>query len=638
MNNIIKNIAVLVSCIDEEYQNKIICGINDYAQDNGYNISVFTAFGGNLKNPKQDIGEYNIFNLINFEMFSGVILLTNTITSKIVKQKIIQTVNRSNICTISIDNTLLDTYNIGIDNFEAMSKLVTHFIEYHKFTKINYISGMDDNCESKSRLEAYKSVLMQHNISIEEERIYHGNFRYDAGVDAVEKFINSNLDLPQAIVCANDVMALSTIKALKSHGIRVPEDICVSGFDRIYDAKNYFPEITTIERPLYEIGRLACEKINKHLRGIEQKQSENIHTKAIFTQSCGCHSFEMESIDEFRIKSYNRMSQYRNGIINMNLMASDLAETSSFNEVIDKLSHYVLDIECEEFYLCLCENWHSTYDSEKGFMDNITIEGYPNNMVCMLSYKDGVFNKNPIKFNTKYMTPNTDLNTNGNVYYYTPIHFHEKCLGYCIIGNSNFPLNSPMYHSWIVNISTCIENIRNKLSLEHMVNELDKLYVIDNLSKIYNRNGFSRFASEIYKQASINKDDIVVLFIDLDGLKYINDKFGHNEGDNAILTVAEAIKYCCINGEVFARFGGDEFVIFSSKYSEDDAKVLCSKIEKYLNNYNEKSDKPYKVRASMGYHITVADNNIPINNIISIADAKMYELKKLHKKHRGQPI
>lgn len=171
-----------------------------------------------------------------------------------------------------------------------------------------------------------------------------------------------------------------------------------------------------------------------------------------------------------------------------------------------------------------------------------------------------------------------------------------------------------------------------------MVNELDKLYVIDNLSKIYNRNGFSRFASEIYKQASINKDDIVVIFIDLDGLKYINDKFGHNEGDNAILTVAEAIKYCCINGEVFARFGGDEFVIFSSKYSEDDAKALCSKIEKYLNNYNEKSDKPYKVRASMGYHITVADNNIPINNIISIADAKMYELKKLHKKHRGQPV
>lgn len=638
MNNIIKKIAVLVSCIDEEYQNKIICGITDYAKDKGYNISIFNAFGGNLKNSKQDIGEYNIFNLINFEMFNGVILLTNTITSETVKQKIIKTVNRSNICTISIDNTLLDTYNIGIDNFEAMSKLVTHFIEYHKFTRINYISGMDDNCDSQSRLDAYKSILTKHNIPIEEERIYHGNFRYDAGIEAVKKFINSNLDLPQAIVCANDVMALSTIKALKSYGIKVPQDICVSGFDRIYDAKNYFPQITTIERPLYEIGRLACEKINKHLQGIEQKQSENIHTKAIFTQSCGCHGSKIESIDEFRIKSYNRMLQYRNGIMDMNLMASDLAETSSFNDVIDKLSHYVLDIECTEFYLCLCENWRSTYDSEKGFIDSIVTEGYPTNMICMLSYKNGIFDKNPVKFNSKCMFPSTNIDDNGNIYYYSPIHFHEKCLGYCIIGNSNFPLNNPMYHSWIVNISTCIENIRNKLSLEHMVNELDKLYVIDNLSKIYNRNGFFRFANEIYQSASINKDDIIVIFIDLDGLKYINDKFGHNEGDNAILTTAEAIKYCCTSGEVFARFGGDEFVIFSSKYSEDDAKKLCSKIEKYLNNYNEKSDKPYKVHASMGYHITVADSNIPINHIISIADAKMYELKKIHKKHRGQAV
>jgi diguanylate cyclase (GGDEF)-like protein len=351
----------------------------------------------------------------------------------------------------------------------------------------------------------------------------------------------------------------------------------------------------------------------------------------------------VEPIDEFRIKSYNRMSQYRNGIIDMNYMAVDLAETSNFEEVIQKISKYVLNIECEEFYLCLCDGWRSTYDSERGFIDTIITDGYTQSMLCMLSYRDGKFNTEPFTFNSADMTPNRETlyysqGTGGNVYYYAPIHFNEKCLGYCIIGNSTFPLHSPMYHSWIVNLSNCIENIRNKLSLEHMVNELDRLYVVDNLSKIYNRNGFYRFANDIYLQSARDGEEVMVLFIDLDGLKYVNDKFGHHEGDHAILTVAETIRKCCTHGEVFARFGGDEFVIFASNYTDVEAKALCYSIEEKFIEYNESSEKPYKVGASMGYHITVADENIPIANIISIADSKMYELKKKRRKNRGMPV
>lgn len=634
----IYNIAVIVSCIDEEYQNKILCGITDYAKINDFNVSIFNAFGGNFKSIKQDVGEYNIYNLINYTTFDGIILLTNTITSEEVKNKIIQSAKDSNVCTVSIDNPLLDTYNIGIDNFEAMYKMVSHFIEHHNFTRINYVSGMDDNCDSQIRLDAYKKVLMEHNIPVQNERIYHGSFRYDDGVNAIEHFLNSNVEMPQAIVCANDVMALASIKTLQSHGLNVPIDVCVSGFDRIYDARNYYPEISTVERPLYEIGQLACEKINKHLQRTPQEPCETLKTNVIFTQSCGCSMHKLEHINEFRIKSYNKLSQYRSGVINMNLMACDLAETSSMEEVLEKVSYYVKSIECSEFYLCLCENWHSSYDAERGFIDNSITYGYTDDMLCMLSYKDGSFDTTAFNFSSKDMSPNFNISDGGNVYYYSPIHFHEKCLGYCIVGNSNYPLQSPVYHSWIVNLSTCIENIINKISLKNMVDQLDRLYVIDNLSKIYNRNGFSRFGGEIYRKACERKSDIMVLFIDLDGLKYINDKFGHHEGDNAIIEVANSIRQCCSNGEICARFGGDEFLVFASDYSPDDVKVLCENIEEKLKFYNSKSDKPYKVGASMGYHITTADENIPISRIISIADSKMYELKKQRRKMRGQSV
>jgi diguanylate cyclase (GGDEF)-like protein len=226
----------------------------------------------------------------------------------------------------------------------------------------------------------------------------------------------------------------------------------------------------------------------------------------------------------------------------------------------------------------------------------------------------------------------------GKVYWVSPIHFHEKCLGYCVIQGCDYPLINPMFRTWISNVSTTVENLRNKTSLKNVIHELDKLYVIDNLSKIYNRNGFSRATENIYQDACQNKDDIMVLFIDLDGLKYINDKFGHKEGDNAIIEVANVIKKCCTHGEVFARFGGDEFVVFSSNYDSIQVEILCENINEEFQRYNAKSGKAYNIGASMGYHITTADSNISINNIINIADAKMYELKKRHNKARGQKV
>lgn len=637
--NKIKNVAVLVSCMDEEYQNKIISGINDYAQVEEFNVYIFSAFGDGVRNPKQDVGEYNIFKLIDYRKFDGVILLTNTITSEQVKDQILEDVKRSNVCVVSVGCDLLDAYNISIDNFQAMSSMMDHFIEYHHFNRINYISGIADNNESYQRLKAYKNALTSHNIPIEEERIYHGQFRYEDGIDAIEKFLSSEIPMPQAIVCANDVMALSAIVTLTSYNFKIPQDICVSGFDRIYDARNYSPEITTVERPLYEIGRLACEKIFKHINSIPQERCDSVETRAVFTESCGCGHTENEGIDEFRARAYKMISSYREGIKSMTVMSNDLAEATSIDELLDRLKIYILSIKCEEFYLCLCENWHSSYDAELGFID-IDTDGYTKNVVCMMAYYDHEFNFNSKKFQSKNIVPNFDINDykDGKIYYVSPIHFHEKCLGYCIIQGSEYPLKDPMFRTWLNNISTAIENIRNKISLEDVIHELDKLYVIDNLSNIYNRNGFSRSAESIYATACKSKEDIMVLFIDLDGLKYINDKFGHKEGDNAIIEVANAIKKCCTDGEVYARFGGDEFVIFSINYDEDRVKRLCNNINDEFKNYNLKSGKPYKIGASMGYHITPADTNISIHNIIDIADAKMYELKKLKRKNRRQSI
>lgn len=97
MNKNLKNIVVVVSGLDEEYQHNIICGINKAARENRFNVSYFAAFGGMIKSKRFDIGEYSIYNLIDFSAFDGAILMTNTISDPDVKESIISRVKDSGI-------------------------------------------------------------------------------------------------------------------------------------------------------------------------------------------------------------------------------------------------------------------------------------------------------------------------------------------------------------------------------------------------------------------------------------------------------------------------------------------------------------------------------------------------------------
>ena len=118
------------------------------------------------------------------------------------------------------------------------------------------------------------------------------------------------------------------------------------------------------------------------------------------------------------------------------------------------------------------------------------------------------------------------------------------------------------------------------------------------------------------------------MVIDMDGLKHINDVYGHYEGDCAIKTAAGFINNCCISGEIAGRTGGDEFFIFASDYSEEKAERFISRFLNYLEAYNKNSDKPYKLELSYGTYVTEADCNTRLEDLLSVSDSRMYTQKQ----------
>ncbi len=628
------NIAVVVAGIDEEYQNNIINGINAFTRKNGINTSYFSAFGGVLESRRYDIGEYSIYNLMNLEKFDGIILMTNTICAPDEKSAIITRVQESGIPAVVFDcDEYPDFYNVSINNTAAMSDMVRHIIEKHGAKVINYISGPLSNPEARDRYNAFVSVMNEYELPVDEKRVYYGEFRSHDGRQAIEEFLESGLKLPDAFVCANDAMALSAITALEKAGFKVPDDVLVTGFDCTENARNFSPSVTSIKRPLFEAGYKACEIISDVLNGISHDKNISLEASAVFSESCGCPLNEESDFGSFKKKNFRLIERCSTNISMLNKLTAGLAETETAAENIAVISRFIEELECEKFSLCLCSEWNSISSSSSASVNINSNNGYSRVMTAPLIWENGQCRQNEF-FLCDDMFPEP-LENGGNISYFLPLHFRENCLGYCIFTNSEFPVKSLLCHSLLLSISNSAENIRKLTRLNTAVNELNKLYVVDPLCNIYNRNGFIRIADDMFRDCVKRSSKIMLAFIDMDGLKFINDNYGHNEGDFAIQRLANIIKDCCDKRSICARFGGDEFVIFGVGMDEKDVETLNHNFTMKLAEINAIINKPYTLSASLGSYVTTADDNTTLYSIISMADEKMYEIKKQKKNSRN---
>lgn len=623
----VKNIAVILAGIEEEYQNAITSGIIKCAKEKGVNLSFFVAFGGVISDKGYDRGEYNIYSLVNYDEFDGVILMINTISDKNEKAKILERVKASKLPVAVLDyEEDKDFYNVSIDNNEAMCDLVKHVIDEHGARVINYISGPVSNPEAMERYEAFRTVMAEKGIELDKRRVYFGEFRKMDGRKAVNRMFSQKLSMPDAFICANDTMALGVLGTLEKMGYKVPDDVIVTGFDNTYYARHHYPSVTTVDKPLHESGQLVCEIICDVLDGKEREKHITVPAQLTIAESCGCKCSGEEDIIKYKRNVFISLDDCSSNIYFLNRMNAELAESNDLGECMDTLAGYVGELGCDRFSICLRTDWESL-----GTQDDVPVSGYSEKMICPLLWNKGKVSR-VAGFKTTKMFPKP-ISGSGNVNFFLPLHFRDRCLGYMCLTNSDFPLESMLCHSLEMNISNSIENVRKTMNLNNIIGELDKLYAIDPLCGIYNRNGFIREADKIYELCRLNHKKVLIAFIDMDGLKQINDNFGHNEGDFALMHLAKLIEDCCDEKMVCARFGGDEFIIMGESVTGEEGDELEADFQRRISHLNISVAKPYKIDASMGTVITDIGKD-SLFNIITLADEAMYEAKQRKRKSK----
>ena len=638
-NHDFKVIAVCSADIDPNFNDHLFKAMTSFSANYNYKLLIFNSFSSlaNVDSQgKHDLGESSIYHLINYDILDGIIMLSQTIRSDSVRNTIIDNARLHDIPIISIDRQLDGCINISFEFKTAFKTLINHLIEEHGYRHLNFIAGPRDNPISEERLEVYKNVLKEHDIPIEDERIGYGDFITESALEVLDSFVKSTLPFPDAIICANDTMAIAAFHYLTEAGYNIPEDVAITGFDGTLEALGHIPSIPTIQHD-YKATVIKAFDILKNIFNNEDYDKHTwVKSKLIPGETCGCLSADnMQSriLSHMMYDRYDELVHFSKTQISM---TADLTDSDSFQSLFDKLTKYAGNFYSRRFWLCIIDNFLSENEELLDIIESSSFQhsGYSNHMDVMLSRRDKIW-EGITDFETSSLLPNFGriLDQEDNIMF-LPLHVLNQTIGYVALVYDAEKMKMDHLYPFLMNISIALETTKTHRIQQNIISTLENKYVHDPMTGLLNRRGFYQKITPIYDKCLKQHIKLLVVSADLNGLKHINDTYGHADGDIAISTVGKALSHCTPLSGACARFGGDEFVMAGIPDDDSDIETIRTNFQKYLDDFNEASNKPYTVSTSFGLITGVPCDDFTLDDFMKVADEEMYKEKVKHHLNR----
>jgi two-component system, cell cycle response regulator len=174
--------------------------------------------------------------------------------------------------------------------------------------------------------------------------------------------------------------------------------------------------------------------------------------------------------------------------------------------------------------------------------------------------------------------------------------------------------------------------IRYAIERQRLLAALRSLSLIDDLTGLYNRRGFLTLGEQHVKLSRRTNRHLIVMYADIDNMKYINDTFGHREGDLALIKTAEILKETYRGTDIVARMGGDEFTVLAVNAADYGVDIISNRLRENIRNFNALSPTRYNLQLSLGFASFAPENDMSIEEMVAQADKAQYEDKRSKQK------
>lgn len=753
-------IGFQVTQLSDDYCKMYLTEIQDACRDAGADLTVFA--GGSLSDPHTFEYQMNtVYNYLNRYNVDALILLAGTLSNYASEPQLADFYSFvAGLPIVSVSIAIPGKPSILVDNKRAFRDAILHVVNVHGRNRLAFICGHECNLEARERFEVYRATLEEAGLPYDPALVCQGDFTPHSGSKAIVTLIDERKVDFDALVGANDSMALAAMQALNARGIAVPQDVSVVGFDDLLQSVYASPPLTTIRQPYRLQARKAVDLALKGITGTVPPISESLASELIIRSSCGClpHSLGLfnevvgiiermpknpgglglrellaeinkldrpESLDDAEIAEgvaflYSKffsippsetdmrsflaaiqafakkpqndpprflfweqvlaiiassmgahsgtdlktlyayeqsrilfrdasiailnLKQYRlieeteriQGVMQLFLLAHEL------DDLYAVLPQIVSALDMRNFFLVL----HDTRVTRPAH----SLEGVIDGRKLLVGVAEGKKLEGlPLPITGPCLLPSELAEKRrSSTEIVAPLYYREELYGYACFEPGGYSMN--LYGSLVLELGSvikrCMLGTKQKYTesklraalrkLKETNQKLADLSQKDELTRLYNRRGFTELAQQSLRFAQRMKKHALLIFIDLDGLKKINDTWGHAAGDNAIIGASLILKASFRQVDIISRIGGDEFVILTLDSPYETRDIMLDRLNQHIKTYNESNTNDWDLSMSVGVLPIAWNERRPLAELIPLADELQYKHKMAKRKFRDK--
>ena len=624
-----RRIAVFTDGFSNEFVEHIVTGLQTKAKEDGFDIFVFVTYCSANSHELQNKCQLNIFHLPDPKDFDGAIMLTNTYNFPDEQERVCARFQRAGVPMLSLEVDVPNMSCIKSENYKGVMELALHLVGHHNAKRIVYVNGIEGNVENNIRRQALIDVLKDNGLELYAE--FHCDFGFYTAYLETNRFIDEGNELPDAIVCANDNMALGVYSALNERGYNVPEDVLLTGFDMIKDGQFTFPILATVSRGWDRFGEIAYDKLKYQIEHPDERFTEEYNSYFVPSESCGCPASEEAVKNRFNAIRNFYFANFKQDMMDIFFQGLQipLSMATQKEDFLEKGMKNAYDIPQLGPDYCLCTESEFFELDDDRYPERI--RGYSTDMDILYELRGGK-RMQPRHFNSRDLYPDyVHDEGRSNLYIFAPLNYLNYIIGFVAIKNTPEMLFSLSLNRFIMNMNSQLFSMRRHIFSERTNMELKRIYMTDALTGLYNRMGCEKVLYDYISSQKKEGKRAILVFADIDRMKTINDVYGHLNGDLAIKATAEAFRKYSPEDWLFGRYGGDEFIAVGPCPEPDIIEDLIRQISESMSNEFESLNLAFILHASVGYAIIEPGDNASIEDYIDRADKYMYsEKEKYH--------
>lgn len=470
-------VAVLMPDIYDVLEREFLSGVHTALKDIGFDTLVLTGVSAD-GNEGYTQGENNIYELAFCADIDGVIIVSNRFKDKKIKKLLMKRLVTSGVPFVAIEEDYNGVEDVFNAQRQSISEITGHLLSTHRYKDIICLTGPQGNREAEERAAGFRDAMKKHRIN--KCSVIYGDFWRNSAIELADEIASGKRRRPEAIVCTSDIMAVSLCQRFLEHGIKIPDEIAVTGYDGSVYTLLTRPQITTVCGSEKSLGMLAVKALAEKLNIPFDIDCNKQYIR--FCGSCGCQNEaqEKENLLRYTEKIVHRQLERKNFMYsNYIAKMSDCESIPKFTAVLDSL-RYMLP-ECNAINVCVCEDWrieHPEY-RKSGFSENIQLI-YSENQPGQLD------------FPLRKLLPCLNLNHKPQFWVFSSIHYSDRIIGYIatLYDEAEKFAADEHYTGWCDAVANGLDIVIKKSNTEYIWQKLEEKNMSDIYTGLQSRRGF----------------------------------------------------------------------------------------------------------------------------------------------------